>query len=399
MKKFIAILSCIILSLGSSSYGQAIDLRNYFNNLEELEVSLITAAPSDLVYGTWGHSALRLRSINGTSRQDLVINYGMFDYQTEHFVSKFIRGVLPYSLGIEPFDAFMINYLQRDQQLIEQVLNLSIAKKDTLLVLINTNLLPENRVYRYDHFKDNCATRIRDLIESCYPDSLLYPWGMSNEVAYSEESFVDLIEPFVRRKPWLQFGTDIILGYSASQAATFRDRMFLPDHMMKAYQKTYILGEFDNTPLIKETRILNPGKRLVEASGISGPTVTITLLLIVMLSIFIIEYRYGNWLWGVDVVWLILTGCIGCLFLFMWIGTTHWSTYANLNMLWANPLALLGLFALRTSFARVLGSALLWSPIFVLLVGLMGWQHMAPMVYLIACINGLRGYRILRFAN
>ena len=178
---------------------------------------------------------------------------------------------------------------------------------------------------------------------------------MSNEVAYSEESFVDLIEPFVRRKPWLQFGTDIILGYSASQAATFRDRMFLPDHMMKDYQKTYILGEFDNTPLIKETRILNPGKRLVEASGISGPTVTITLLLIIMLSIFIIEYRYGKWLWAVDVVWLILTGCIGCLFLFMWVGTTHWSTYANLNMLWANPLALLGLFALRTSFCASAG--------------------------------------------
>ena len=65
----------------------------YFNDVEYLEVSLITAAPSDLVYGTWGHSALRLRSLNGTSRQDLpTINYGMFDYRT--FVSKFIRGIL-----------------------------------------------------------------------------------------------------------------------------------------------------------------------------------------------------------------------------------------------------------------------------------------------------------------
>ena len=49
----------------------------------------------------WGHCASST-FVNGTSRQDLVINYGMFDYQTEHFVSKFIRGVLPYSLGIEP---------------------------------------------------------------------------------------------------------------------------------------------------------------------------------------------------------------------------------------------------------------------------------------------------------
>ncbi|HCE84734.1 MAG TPA: hypothetical protein DEO99_01175, partial [Bacteroidetes bacterium] len=107
MKRFTAILFYVLLSLDLASYGQNIDLHQYFDNLDDLEVSLITAAPSDLVYGTWGHSALRLRSLNGTTRQDLVINYGMFDYRTEHFVSKFIRGVLPYSLGIEPYNSFM----------------------------------------------------------------------------------------------------------------------------------------------------------------------------------------------------------------------------------------------------------------------------------------------------
>lgn len=398
MKRFTAILLYILVSLYTASYGQNIDLHQYFNDVEYLEVSLITAAPSDLVYGTWGHSALRLRSLNGTSRQDLVINYGMFDYRTEHFVSKFIRGILPYSLGIEPYDAFMVNYLERDQRLTEQVLNVSISKKSTLLDLINANLLPENRTYRYDHFKDNCATRIRDLIEACYADSLIYSWGASSETKFSDESFVDLIEPFVERKPWLQFGTDIILGYSASQHATFRDRMFLPDNMMKAYENTYISSD-QKTKLVKETRILNPGTPLEEPAGISGPTAATSILLLVMLSLFVVEYRNGKWFWAVDILWLLLTGLVGCLFLFMWIGTTHWSTYANLNMLWANPIAIIGIFLLRTSFARYVGSVLLWSPILVITVGFIGWQHMAPMVYLISIINGLRGYRILRFAN
>lgn len=398
MKRFTAILFFVLLSLDVTSYGRNIDLHQYFDDLENLEVSLITAAPSDLVYGTWGHSALRLRSLNGTTRQDLVINYGMFDYRTEHFVSKFIRGVLPYSLGIEPYNSFMVNYLERDQRLTEQVLNLSIAKKNTLLDLINVNLLPENRVYRYDHFKDNCATRIRDLIETCYADSLIYSWGRSSKEKYSNESYVDLIKPFVERKPWLQFGTDIILGYSASQHATFRDRMFLPGNMMKAYENTYIPSD-QKTKLVKETRILNPGSPLEEPAGLTGPTTACSLLLLVMLSLFFIEYRYGKWFWAVDILWLLITGVIGFLFLFMWSGTTHWSTYANLNMLWANPLAIIGLFLLRTSFARYVGSVLLWSPILVITVGLFGWQHMAPMVYLISMINGLRGYRILRFAN
>lgn len=398
MKRFSSIVFYVLISLVITSYGQNINLHQYFDDLENLEVSLITAAPSDLVYGTWGHSALRLRSLNGTTRQDLVINYGMFDYQTEHFVSKFIRGILPYSLGIEPYNSFVVSYLERDQRLTEQVINLSIAKKNTLLNLININLLPDNRIYRYDHFKDNCATRIRDLIETCYADSLIYPWGQSNKVKYSDESFVDLIEPFVKRKPWLQFGTDIILGYSASQQATFRDRMFLPDNMMKAYENTHIVSN-QKIKLIKETRILNSGTPLEEPSGLLGPMTACSLLLLIMLSLFIVEYRCGKWFWKVDILWLLFTGLVGCLLLFMWIGTTHWSTYANLNLLWANPLALVGIFLVRSSFARYIASALLWSAILVITVGLVGWQHMAPMVYLIAIINGLRGYRILRFSN
>ena len=54
MKRFTAILFYVLLSLDVTSYGQNIDLHQYFDDLENLEVSLITAAPSDLVYGTWG---------------------------------------------------------------------------------------------------------------------------------------------------------------------------------------------------------------------------------------------------------------------------------------------------------------------------------------------------------
>ena len=65
-----------MLSLGSSSYGQAIDLRNYFNNLEELEVPLLQQHPQILCMER-GDTCASSRSINGTSRQDLVINLGI----------------------------------------------------------------------------------------------------------------------------------------------------------------------------------------------------------------------------------------------------------------------------------------------------------------------------------
>ena len=399
MRKSIVVLLHILMGFSFPSFGEKVDLHRYFNNLENLEVSLITAAPSDLVYGTWGHSALRLRSINGTKHSDLVVNYGMFDYETEHFVSKFIRGILPYSLGIESYEAFMFNYLERDQQLIEQILNLSIHKKETLLDLLNQNLLPENRVYRYDHFKDNCATRIRDLIEACYADSLNYSWGESSEVVFSDKSFVDLIEPFVQRKPWLQFGTDIILGYSASQYTTQRDHMFLPDNMKKAYQGAYVLRNGEKIPLVSETRILNKGKELPQSSRLTDPMGMFSFILFIILTFSLLEWKYKRWFWGLDVLWLLVMGVIGCLFLFMWIATTHWSTYANLNLIWANPLFLLGIFVLRGSKARYVGSLLLWVPLAMCFVALTGIQQLAPATYLIALVHGIRGYRIIRFSK
>ena len=399
MRNSIIVLLHILMGFSFPSFGEKIDLHQYFDDLENLEVSLITAAPSDLVYGTWGHSALRLRSINGTNHSDLVINYGMFDYETENFVSKFIRGILPYSLGIESYEAFMFNYLERDQQLTEQILNLSIHKKYTLLDLLNKNLLPENRVYRYDHFKDNCATRIRDLIEACYADSLNYSWGESSEVVFSDKSFVDLIEPFVQRKPWLQFGTDIILGYSASQHSTQRDHMFLPDNMMKAYDGAYLLRNGEKIPLVSETRILNKGKELPQSSSLTDPMGMFSFILFIILTFSLLEWKYKRWFWGLDVLWLLVMGVIGCLFLFMWIATTHWSTYANLNLIWANPLLLLGIFVLRGSKARYVGSLLLWVSLAMCFVALTGIQQLAPATYLIALVHGIRGYRILRFSK
>ena len=399
MKKLSGILLHILIGLSTPSFGQSIDIHQYFDEVENLEVSLITAAPSELVYGTWGHSALRLRSLNGTTGHDLVINYGMFDYETEHFVSKFVRGILPYSLGIELYDDFLVNYLERDQRLTEQVLNLNHEKKKKLLHLINVNLLPENRVYRYDHFKDNCATRIRDLIEACYADELSYSWGNSNEKKYSEETFIDLIEPFVRRKPWLEFGTDILLGYPASQHATYRDRMFLPDNMMKAYEDASIVRGGQRIPLVRDTRIINDGKELPQPSSLSSPMVAFSFILFFIFMLSLVEFRYKRWFWGLDALWLLFMGVIGCLFLFMWIATTHWSTYANLNLIWANPLFLLGILILRGSKARYLGSLLLWVPLAMGFVALTGIQQLAPATYLIGLVHGIRGYRILRFSK
>ena len=47
----------------------------------------------------------------------------------------------------------------------EQVLNLTSEEKLALNQALEENYQPENRVYRYNYFYDNCSTRPRDILE------------------------------------------------------------------------------------------------------------------------------------------------------------------------------------------------------------------------------------------
>lgn len=57
----------------------------------------------------------------------------------------------------------------------QQTLNLSKEEKAELIRLLQENYLPENRVYRYNFFYDNCATRPRDKIEESIDGKVIYP--------------------------------------------------------------------------------------------------------------------------------------------------------------------------------------------------------------------------------
>ena len=142
---------------------------------EHTKVSLLTSSPGEDLYAQFGHSAIRITDT--LSGQDLVFNYGLFDFNTPGFYVKFIRGKLPYQLGIQRFDAFLNAYIEENRQCRELEINLNEKERLALINFLSVNYLPENREYPYDFFFDNCATRIRDILENKfqanYPDTSL----------------------------------------------------------------------------------------------------------------------------------------------------------------------------------------------------------------------------------
>ena len=105
-----------------------------------------------------------LRYQDRSRGEDLVINYGMFSFKKPYFVLRFVFGLTDYEMGIESFDDFFAQYSNEGRSIIQQELDLTPEEKLRIARAIDENYLPENRVYRYNYFYDNCTTRARDMI-------------------------------------------------------------------------------------------------------------------------------------------------------------------------------------------------------------------------------------------
>lgn len=307
------------------------------NDSCKLRISLLTATPGDELYSTFGHSAIRVRdSINNT---DIVFNYGTFNFEEPGFYTKFIRGKLMYFLSREYYDSFIYSYQMENRGITEQVLKLSCAEKNRIVDLLYENMMPANRFYKYDFLFDNCTTRLRDLIENASEGRVHF-----GQVLNSPKSFRNLIHEYLdyNDKQWSKLGIDILLGARTDAVMTPREVMFLPDYLMKSVDSATL----DNHPLVAYKKQMYEITPLDNTkSNLKHPFFIFTCLfaLIAFLSFFK-RPSIQKFLTSLDGLFFFLTGLLGILLIFMWVGTDHIMTKNNYNLLWAWPLNIVAAF-------------------------------------------------------
>jgi len=216
-------------------------LRSNPRDIDSADVYIITCAPGTESYSIYGHTALRI-TFRGTGF-DMVYNWGIFDFSTPNFVYRFAKGRLDYMLGAYSYEDFLREYFLEGRSVWSQKVNLTNAEKEKLFSLIDENLRPENVKYRYDFFFDNCATRVRDIIAGSASDTVIFP------VQEEKKSFRQLIDPYQKVMPWLDFGADLLLGLQADRKATSSDEMFLPVYLKNNMLSSYIVHDGVQEPL------------------------------------------------------------------------------------------------------------------------------------------------------
>ena len=330
--KPVLVLTVVMLSLSPSRAEK----RDPLAYMDSVEFALITCSPHEEIYSLYGHTALLYRDLHEGKHQELAFNWGVFNYEAPHFVTRFVFGLTDYELGLADYRRFCDYYRRWGSSVTEQVLNLTSEEKLALNLALEENAQEENRVYRYNFFYDNCSTRPRNIIERCIQGKVVY----EPRTDYTP-TFRDMIHTKVRNHSWAKFGNDMLLGVKADLTTTREEQEFLPDNLLYDFDHATIKGSDGSwRPLVRERRMaVSPGVQVVEPDFVASPLTCFLLLLLVSMVIFVLEWRrkktYKYW----DALLMLATGLAGCV-LFVMIFSQHPTTSLNLQLLLVNPLHL-----------------------------------------------------------
>jgi len=305
--------------------------------MDSVEISLLTCGPGKEIYSLYGHTAIRFT--DKALGSDLAINYGMFSFQQEFFIPRFILGLTDYEMGICPMDMFIAEYQYEGRWVKEQ--KLSLTREDKLLIAqaIDTNYRPENKVYRYNYFYDNCTTRARDLIVNHLKGEQI-DYHFLQEKEKNPTTYRNDIHQYNIHEPWARFANDALLGAASDLRINDIQQQFLPNKLMDDFSRATIGNGKDQRKFVEnESWLIPPTQKMTDDNPFFRPITCAWCLFILTLLVTIVEWRKKKCAWGYDLALLVLTGIAGLLPAIMFF-SAHPTVNTNIQLTILNPLPL-----------------------------------------------------------
>ena len=307
---------------------------------DSIRISLLTCAAGKEIYSLFGHTAIRYE--NYTQGIDRVYNYGLFDFDTPNFVLRFALGETDYQLGISSYKRFAAEYAYLGRDVWQQTLNLHQAEKEMLVELLDENYRPENRVYRYNFFYDNCSTRPRDMIEKAIAGRIDYGKDMDNKA--TGITFRDILRQYSAGHPWSGFAMDFCMGPKADEPISPRTQMFVPFNLQTDFSHAYIHNKAgDIRPLVvQENKIVKTEARdNNDWTDMFTPMRSAWLLFVIVTCATLLGIRLRKSFWCMDFVLFAAAGLAGCIPAFLALFSTHPAVSPNYLLFVFHPLHLL----------------------------------------------------------
>jgi Domain of unknown function (DUF4105) len=308
MKKLFLIL---LLGCFFTSFSQNLPLS------DNATVSVFTCGKGSQLYSTFGHTAIRIKDPNTTL--DVVYNYGAFDFRTENFYLKFVKGDLQYFMNVTSFTEFIYEYQYDKREVIEQTLNLTLDKKQQLFERLNASYGSEDKFYTYKFIDKNCTTMVVDKINETIGKPLI------QKVDDTSISYRTVLYPYFENYFWNKLGINIIFGQRTDEKAA---QLFLPIELLHSLDQAKI----DGKPLVLTTKTIANGQEDNQPFSFLNSIYSIALVLLLLLL--------TNKRW-VFISYLFALGLLGLFLSLVGLYSLHKEVLWNYNVLLFNPVYLL----------------------------------------------------------
>ena len=196
-------------------------------------IELYTMGPGDDVFEAFGHAALCV--ISDENPRGLCYNYGTADYaDPAGLFWGVLRGRAMFEVASMPLPLMLQAYVEDDRSVYRQKLDLSPDAADAMATRLDHDNQPENRAYLYNHYRENCATRLRDHLDAVADGALARGSTRPYDETYRELTARGFASSFL-----LLAGMEVLVGRQVDRTPTVWEAMFLPDVLRAEVARTF----------------------------------------------------------------------------------------------------------------------------------------------------------------
>ena len=317
----------------------------------DLEFSLATVGKGEALYEWFGHSGIIVTE--KSSNRSVMYDFGIFSFD-DNFYQTYALGNLNYEVWATSAPLRIKMTVEENRYLSLLTLNLSPSAKLETLNLLNFTTREPNNIYLYHHYRENCATRIRDIIDGA-TDGKLQQWAESVVI---DETLRQLVDNKTDFSPLINWTLNFLQSGVIDKPITYWDAMFLPSVLEEGLIEFSRLTDID---LANTKEIINQAPQ--PKKSVTLFFVPLFALAVSLISLYLFYSKRKKLYSVINFVWSFCFGLLSCLLLFMMVMTNHDVTYFNENIIFASPFLLVAAFILLikgTESFRVANTAMLF---------------------------------------
>jgi hypothetical protein len=306
----------------------------------DLVIKLVTFGPGDQIFNYFGHNGMIVE--DRAQHVARLYNFGMFHFGLS-MLPNYMKGKLTFWVAATPVRATFAHYRENNRSIRVQELNLLPEKRKAMADALDLAAAPANRDYLYDHFFNNCSTRLRDLVDDAtggqFKQRLDHPARMS----YRQH-----IRRFAQKDPITDFALVFWMNDFMERPIKQWDELFLPEELeLQVARMHYRNAAGQDVPLVAAPYEVFTADR---PAAPEFPNRGYPWALALGALIGALAWVNGVWVARARSAWPqrllglqhtlfgFVLGIPGLAAALMWAFTEHTVTYRNENLLLSNPI-------------------------------------------------------------